>query len=135
MTINKILLFVEPNTDIEPISQFAVKLAKRHDARLIALSIVKCPTPEIKSRSEEQAWKRLYEIEEDAFETDIKISLLLEELEPINQHTLTQKLIDLTFTFQIDMVIISNQAKINLKNLTNEITIPIIVVPESKSIK
>jgi hypothetical protein len=135
MTINKILLYIEPNNAIETISQFAVNLAKRYDARLIALSIIKHPSPEIKSRSEDQAWKRLYEIEEDAFEIGIKISLLLEELAPRNQHSLTQKLINLCSTFQVDMVIISNQAKFNLKTLTTETTIPLIVVPESKLIK
>ena len=129
MNLKKILLYIEPKPGIETISQFTVNLARPYDARVFALSIIKRPVPDIKNKTEEQAWKRLYEVEEDAFETGIKISLLLEEIEIKNRNTLTQKLINLAATFQVDLIVVASDAKLNLKKLTSETAVPVIVVP------
>jgi hypothetical protein len=129
MRIQKILLYIEPKALVEPISLFAMNLARPYDARVFALSIIKHQIPEIKARSEEQAWKRLYEIEEDAFEAGIKTSLLLEEIETVTQNRLTTKLINLCQTFKTDLLVVSSDAKLNIKKLIGETTIPIIIVP------
>lgn len=134
MTPKKILLYIEPKTEIEKISRFTMDLAKQYDARVFALVIIKSALagiPKVKTRTEEQAWKRLYEIEEDAFESEVKISLLLEEIEPMNRNALTQKLINVALTFQAELIIFSSKAKLNLKKLTGRTTIPIIIVPTS----
>lgn len=137
MTPKKILLYIESASDegeIEKISRFTMDLAKQYDARVFALVIIKSvldEVPQVKSRSEEQAWKRLYEIEEDAFESEVKISLLLEEIKPMNRHALTQKLISVALTFQVELLILSSKAKLNFKKLTSETIIPIVIVPTS----
>ncbi|MCX8015326.1 MAG: hypothetical protein N2748_04835, partial [candidate division WOR-3 bacterium] len=101
MKIKNILIYLEPNTIVEPISQFTLNLANFYQARVVALSIIKRPNLTIKTRSDENAWRRLYEIEEDAFQADIKISLLLEEIEQVNQHQITQKIISIINSFKI----------------------------------
>lgn len=130
----KLLLYIEPKAVVEPISSFTMSLARLYDARVFALSIISRPLPEVKTRTEESAWKRLYEIEEDAFEAGIKISLLLEEIDSMTHSALTKKLIDLAQTFQSDILIISNNVKLNIKELTGQITIPVIVVPPGNNI-
>ena len=134
MKIEKILVYIEPTAKVEPLSQFAVELARSNDARVFALSIIKSPSPEKKSRTEEQAWKRLYEVEEDAFEIGIKSSLLLEEMEKTNQNSLTEKILELCKMFVMDILIISSDAKVNLKKMAGAMTIPVIIVPCPKNL-
>lgn len=129
MKLEKILLYVEPKTAVDTISRFTINLARPNNARVFVLSIVLHPMQKIKTRIDEQAWKRLYEIEEDAFEAGIKISLLLEELEKISRDNLTQKLIDLSKSYQVDLIIFASNAKININKLNSGITIPIFIVP------
>ena len=135
MKIKNILLYIEPKDIVEPISQFTMKLAQVSDARVIVLSVIQHPKPEVKSRIEEQAWKRLYEVEEDAFEAGIRTSLLLEELDLLTTNTLTEKIINLAKTFQADALILANDTKINIKKLIQEMTIPVIVIPVKKNLK
>jgi hypothetical protein len=134
MKIEKILVYIEPTAKVEPLSQFAVELARSNDARVFALSIIKSPSTEKKSRTEEQAWKRLYEVEEDAFEIGIKSSLLLEEMEKTNQNSLTEKILELCKMFVMDILIISSDAKVNLKKMAGAMTIPVIIVPCPKKL-
>ena len=129
MKIEKILLYIEPKINIESISQFTLNLARQNNARVFALSIIPHPQPQVKTRSDEQAWKRLYEIEEDAFEAGIKISLLLEELEKLSRDNLTQKLIDLSKSFRVDVIVFSSTSRININKLNGEINLPIIIIP------
>ncbi len=135
MKLEKILLYVEPKANIELISQFTINLAQQNNARVFALSMIPHSIPQIKTRLDEQAWKRLYEIEEDAFEAGIKISLLLEELEKMNRENLTQKLIDISKSFQVDAVIFYSTAKININKLIGEIKLPVYIIPSSAKSK
>jgi hypothetical protein len=134
MNLKKILLYIEPRTNVELISQFTVNLTRQNDARLFALSIISRPEPSRKTRLEEEAWKRLYEVEEDAFESGIKISLLLEEIENMGRNALTQKLMTLASMFEADILIVQSNAKLNFKSLTGDATIPVIVVPPRQSV-
>lgn len=129
MKIKNILVYLEPHSVVEPISHFTINLAIFYQARLFALSVVKRPSLAIKSRTDENAWRRLYEIEEDAFQADIKISLLLEEIEQVNRHQISQKIISIIKSFNIDMLVLYNNAKINIKDLTSGAQVPIIIYP------
>ncbi len=135
MKFEKILLYVEPKTAIDTISRFTINLARPNKARVFALSIILHPLQKIKTRIDEQAWKRLYEIEEDAFEAGVKISLLLEELDKMSRDNLTQKLIDLSRSYRVDLIIFASNAKININKLNSGITIPIFIVPPQSTNK
>lgn len=135
MIVKNILVYLEPKNTVDEISRFTINLAVINNARLFALSIIKRPDPNIKTRTDEQAWKRLYEIEEDAFEAGVKISLLLEELDEPNRTNISQKIIAIVNAFSIDMLIIFNNAKTYMNNLTCGLNIPVIVYPHSPRIR
>lgn len=128
--MHKILVYFEPRTKIDKLSEFTISLARQYHSQILALTVIKPPSAQKRNKvEEERAWKRLYEFEEDAFQYGIKISLLLEELEAINQKTLTEKIIETASVFQVDLLIIGNDAKIGLKKLANSVTMPIIIIP------
>ncbi len=131
--MKNILVCLETKNQVEPIAQFAIRIAQVYEARLFALVIIKRAVPGIKTRQDELAWKKLYEIEEDAFEAGIKISLLMEEIDDRTRREKTNKLISIINNFSIDMLVMFSNAKINIKELTRGLTIPIIVFPISKS--
>lgn len=134
MNIKNILLYIEPNAKVEQISLFTMDLARINNARVFVLSIIRSSAPAKKSRVEEQAWKRLYEVEEDAFEVGIKTSLLLEEMEKIEQNKLTEKIVDICKTFAIGTLIVSSEANVNFKKLVGALMIPVITVPCRQSL-
>lgn len=127
--MKNILVYIETRTVIEPIAQFTIKLAQVYDARIFALAVIKQHKTYVKSRTDEQAWKRLYEIEEDAFEADVKISLLLEELDDLNRTAITNKIISIVQNFSIGMLILCSNAKINIKEIMSGLNTPIIIYP------
>jgi hypothetical protein len=134
MNIKNILICLEPRNPVELIAQFTINLAQTYDARLFALVIIKQPSPDIKTRTDERAWKRLYEIEEDAFEAGVRISLLLEEIDDLNRTAITDKIISIIKHFSIGMLVVSANAKINIKDLTSGLAIPVIVFPQPEKI-
>lgn len=133
MKIEKILVYIEPKGDFRSVSMFAIDLARHYSARIIAVSIIKHNPTKIKSRTEDYAWQQLYEFEEDAFEHEVKISLLLEEVDEFSRYNVAKKLMDLTQTFQPDLLIFSNQVQLNITKFIADSTIPTIIVPERQN--
>lgn len=121
--LDKILLYVDESEATKTISAWALKLARLLSARLFVVFVIRetdvKKTPS-KSRAkggsrnsnlEEKAWAILYEIEDDAFEENVKISLILEEGRP------EDKLIEVLQGFGLDAMIVSSQAKLDFKEL------------------
>jgi hypothetical protein len=82
----RLLLFVEDGVPVERSLYRTLSLARELAARVIAVSIIDedgAPAGTDRERYmsdlEEAAWKRLYEVEEEAFGREIKVSLLLEQ--------------------------------------------------------
>jgi nucleotide-binding universal stress UspA family protein len=134
MNLKRILLYIEPKTIVEPISKFTMSLAQSSDTRVYVLSVIQHPKPDVKTRVEEQAWKRLYEVEEDAFEAGVKTSLLLEEIDLLTPVKLSDKIINVAQTFLSDALVLSNETKCNIKKIIDEMTIPVIIVPEREKL-
>lgn len=130
MKIEKILVYIEPKKDSHSVSMFAITLACHYSAQIIAVSIIKHHPTTVKSRIEDYAWQKLYEFEEDAFEKGVKISLLLEEVDELSRSNITKKLTNLTQTFQPDILILSNQAQLNVSKFIANASIPTIFVPQ-----
>jgi nucleotide-binding universal stress UspA family protein len=89
----KVLLYVDDRPESAKAVTEALRLARTCDARIFAtwvLPVTSTSTPtrarrragirkaEPGSEGEEHAWSRLYEIEDEAFEQSVRISLLLE---------------------------------------------------------
>ncbi len=117
--LEKLLLYVDDSPVNKEIATWALQFAKLLNARIFAVFIIKGATKRkdkrLPSNQEETAWSRLYEIEDDAFERNVKISLILEEGRPEN------KLIEILQTFNLDGMIVGNQSKLNISELINQL--------------
>jgi nucleotide-binding universal stress UspA family protein len=49
---------------------------------------------------EEEAWRILYEVEDDAFELDVKLSLILEQGDPV------ERIIEIGTSYSGDLVVV-----------------------------
>ena len=116
----KILLYIDSSESTRTLALWTLKFAKFFHARIFAVFIISQPdskpisknkTQKIISNQEETAWSLLYEIEDDAFEENVKISLIVEE------GRREDKLIEVLLGFEIDVVIISGQSKLDFKEL------------------
>lgn len=118
--IEKILLYIDSKESAKILASLTLKFAKIFNARIFAVFIinqidlkpkVKNKLKKTTSNQEETAWSVLYEIEDDAFEENVKISLIVEEGKP------EDKLIDLFQSFEIDVMIISGYSKLEFEEL------------------
>ncbi|MEO0072787.1 MAG: hypothetical protein ABIK10_05080 [candidate division WOR-3 bacterium] len=135
MSIKNILIYLTSKTELPLLSKFTLELTNFYDARLFALTVIPQPKTYLKTRAEEYAWRKLYELEEDAFEADRKISLLLEEVSKINQKILTNKIIEIARSYQIDLLVLPDNAKVQIAELTKELKIPVLIFPITKRLK
>ena len=125
--LEKILLYVDESESTKTISAWALKLAKLLSARLFVVFVIReteAKKPLTKTRAkgtgrnsnlEEKAWAILYEIEDDAFEENVKVSLILEE------GRTEDKLIEVLQEFELDAMIVSSQAKLDIKELISRL--------------
>jgi len=119
--LEKILLYVENRESSQALALWTLKIARKLNARIYAVFVIndstlKPPVTNPKSKrhktdQEETAWATLYEIEDDAFEENVKISLIIEEGRP------EDKLIEVLKSFELDGMIISSQSKLDFKEL------------------
>ncbi|MCS7257758.1 MAG: hypothetical protein NZ601_00070 [candidate division WOR-3 bacterium] len=135
MTIKNILIYLSSRTELPLLSKFTLELTNFYNARLFALTIIPQAKTHLKTRAEEHAWRKLYELEEDAFEADRKISLLLEELDKVNQKTLTSKIIEIALSYKIDLLVLPDNIKLQIPRLLKELGIPVLIFPISKTLK
>ncbi|MFB0509660.1 MAG: universal stress protein [bacterium] len=121
--LEKILLYLDGRETVKVLAPWALKLAKAFEARIFAVFVVNQATlkeqaqktkqkiKNLHSNLEEEAWAILYEIEDDAFEENVKISLILEEGKP------EERLLEVLKSFELDAMIVSSQAKLDFKEL------------------
>ena len=87
--MERILLYVEDTPGMAAAVAWTLRLAKGMSCRVFALSVVNPDAPRRRdtqtSDAEERAWSLLYEIEDDAFQKNVRISLLLETGEPLQR--------------------------------------------------
>lgn len=116
----KILLYIDSKESAKTSASWTLKLAKIFNARIFAVYIInqiiskpklKIKSQKANSKQEETAWSLLYEIEDDAFEENVKISLIVEEGRP------EDKLIDVFQSFEIDVMIVAGHSKLEFEEL------------------
>ncbi|MEO0134505.1 MAG: hypothetical protein ABIK72_07125, partial [candidate division WOR-3 bacterium] len=69
---------------------------------------------ETKDRLEDEGWQKLYDVEEKAFQREIKVSLLFFEGKPENL------IYELTKSYEVDTIILNSLAELNLLELINK---------------
>lgn len=111
----RILVYMDHRSESLQAAALGLRLAQLSAGRVFAVEILNpltagAPKELFVGRSrqkrrepEEAAWRRLYEIEEDAFEADVRISLLLERGDR------DDVLLNLIASYQLDVLIIGSR--------------------------
>jgi len=109
----KLMLLVEDGVPVERSLERALTLARELGARVIAVSIIggnDAPAGPDRDQHlsdlEEAAWARLYEVEEEAFSRDVKVSLLLEQGDPLD------RLLDLAESYEVGILLLDAASRL-----------------------
>jgi hypothetical protein len=129
----RILLIVDREPGWFEQARWTLGLARRLGARVIAASLMDGaavadgPDPEERVAAlEEQAWKRLYEIEDAAFEQDVKISLLIDQGPPL------ELLIGLVASYEAGIVVLGVGGPLTPAAVLERCPVPVVFMPEPK---
>ena len=124
--MERIILYVDDTPGMASAAAFAMRLAKGMSCRVFALAVV---APESQRRrdaqssdAEERAWSHLYEIEDDAFEKNVRISLLLENGDPL------QQLVNLSASYGAELVVVSADCRLTCSELVRQSGRPVVFV-------
>ena len=132
----KLLLYVDDRPESLVAASRALEMARLCDARVFAAAVLNqesVPTvktgarprrslrrPQTGTEPEELAWSRLYEIEDDAFEANVRISLLLET------GNRDEKLLALIGSYQLEALIIGARSPLGWENLIERCPVMVI---------
>ncbi|UCG43557.1 MAG: universal stress protein [candidate division WOR-3 bacterium] len=118
----RLMLLVEDRVPVGRSLERTLTLARELAARVIAVSIInedQAPAgpgrDQHMSELEEAAWARLYEVEEEAFSRDVKVSLLLEQGEPLG------RLLDLAESYEVDTLLLDAASRLPIAELIGRI--------------
>jgi nucleotide-binding universal stress UspA family protein len=124
--MERIMLYVEDTPGMATASAWALRLAKGMSCRVFALSVINPDAPRRRdaqtSDAEERAWSQLYEIEDDAFQKNVRISLLLETGDPL------QKLVSLSTSYDAELVVASADCRLTCSELVRQSSRPVVFV-------
>lgn len=126
--IERILLYVEDLPGSQAAAAWALDLARALSARVFAVCVIAPPGRARRGRSqaEEKAWGLLYEIEDDAFEQNVRVSLLLEPGEPL------ARLCDLCSSYHADLVVAGTDCRIPAADLIRRCPRPVVFAKTAK---
>ena len=124
--MERALLYVEDTPGMPTAVAWAMRLAKGMSCRVFALSVISPDTQRRrdnqKSDAEERAWSMLYEIEDDAFQQNVRISLLLESGEPLS------RLISVSTSYDAELIILSADCRLMVAELVRQSSRPVVFV-------
>jgi nucleotide-binding universal stress UspA family protein len=124
--MQRIMLYVEDTPAMATAAAWALRLAKGMSCRVFALSVVDPDAPRRRdtqtSDAEERAWGQLYEVEDDAFQNNVRISLLLETGDPL------QKLISLSNGYDAELIVASADCRLTCSELVRQSSRPVVFV-------
>lgn len=118
--IERVLLYVDDTPGLARTAAWALDLARALSCRLFAVAVI--TDPEAGEPAEDRAWELLYSIEDDAFEQNVRVSLLLE------QGDAPQRLHDITTSYGVDLVIAGADARLPLAEVVEQSPRPIVFV-------
>lgn len=118
MMIERILLLVTDTPAMAATAAWTLGLARDLSARLFAIAML---GPADLPADEERAWKLLYEIEDDAFEQNVKVSLLLEAGAPLD------RLPTLAANYEVGLVVASADCQLDPAELVRRSPRPVVI--------
>ena len=120
------MLYVEDTPGMPAAVTWALRLAKGMSCRVFALSVIDPDSPRRRdaqsSDLEERAWSLLYEIEDDAFQKNVRISLLLESGQPLS------KLVGLSASYDTELIVASADSRLTVSELVRQSSRPVVFV-------
>lgn len=124
--MERILLYVEDTPGMPDAVGWALRLAKGISCRVFALAVINPDAPRRRdtqtSDAEERAWSSLYEIEDDAFQQNVRISLLFETGDPL------QQLINLSTSYDAELIVASADCRLTCSELVRQSSRPVVFV-------
>jgi len=121
--MQRIFLFIDGSPAAHRAAEWVIRQAKEWRSRIYVLSVVdtaavaaaarrtRRPRPKIRGEWEEIGWRNLYEIEDDAFEAEVKVSLIMEEGLPL------PRISELAKSYEADLVVVGYNPKMDLDKL------------------
>lgn len=129
----RILLVLDHRPGRPGLANWTLALARRLGARVIAACLVDDAAlpngpqrAERESELEEQAWKLLYEVEDRAFQQDVKISLLVDQGTPLD------RLVELVTSYEVQLVVLAPGGPLDPAAVLARCPAPVVFVPEPK---
>ncbi len=124
---DRIFLYVEDRTSSTTAAELALSLAKSLAARVFAIAVINTAgsiqTATRRKRIpdvEEDAWRILYEIEDDAFKQEVSISLLLDQGDPL------ERLLDLARSYRAKLIVASPATRLPLAEFVRRSPVPVV---------
>lgn len=124
--MRRMLLYIDEKSRSKRVVDWTLKIAKVLKSRVYVLyplysqriedraRELKKKSEDIRSQMEEEGWSYLYQIEDEAFEREVKVSLFLEEGEGIS---LVNSMVE---SYEIDMIVLGVSAGIEIEKLIRE---------------
>jgi nucleotide-binding universal stress UspA family protein len=117
--IERVLLLVTDTPGMARTSAWLLRFARALSARVLAVSVIGGSEP---PPGEERAWELLYGIEDDAFEQNVRVSLLLEQGEPL------ERLLTLAANYDVQLVVASADSRLSHSDLVRRSQRPVLFV-------
>jgi hypothetical protein len=117
--IERVLLVVADTPGMVRTAAWVLKLGRTLSARVFAVSVI---AQNDSSTVEERAWELLYGIEDDAFELNVKVSLLLEQGDQLD------RLLTLSASYEVDLIVTSADIRLNPADLVRRAARPVVFV-------
>lgn len=112
--IKQILVWVNETDEFRSAALWSIELAQVLSAQVYAVYIMPADVRGKKMKKvdqEEKAWEVLYEIEDEAFERNVRVSLLLETGEPLT------RLCQLIASYKSDLLVVSAKCPLSAAEL------------------
>lgn len=126
------MLYVDDTPGLPAAVAWTLRLAKALSCRVYALAVIGQDAPRRRgaksSDMEERAWSLLYEIEDDAFQEDVRISLLLESGKPL------PRLASLSSSYDAELVVASADCRLAVPELVRRSSRPVVFVKQPREI-
>ncbi len=132
--IQRIFLYVDGSPAARRAAQWVICRAKEWQSRLYVLYVVDKsavvaaarrtgrPRRKIEDKLEEEGWRNLYAIEDDAFEAEVKVSLIMENGLP------AERIPELAKSYEADLVVIGYNPKLDHSKLIKQSSCTIVII-------
>jgi nucleotide-binding universal stress UspA family protein len=130
--IEQILLWLDDSAAARAAATWALNLAQHLSARVYALYILPpehkpatSRTRKVSTEKEEKAWELLYEVEDEAFNQNVRISLLLESGEPLERFR------EILTSYNPDLIVVSTAGPLSSEEIIRQSPQPVVFVKKT----